>query len=447
MSADYTTIAVILYKYQKLANGEYPLMLRVTKNRVRKYKSLGISCKLNEWDFKSNLPKKGHPDKGRIDSIISKTIAKHKAKVMEFKDEEKDFTPNVLVAATTKGIKNITVFDYFQKKIDDLTESGQVGNANVYEATLVQLRTHNPLAPKAPKRTQEQINKAQSDRIKQKLAAEKSGIPIERVKDKYPFTFSQVDFEFLANLETRFRSTGQMDNSISIKFRTLRALYNLAILEGYARKEQYPFEEFKISSRFNSRTEKRAIPKTEFKKVEAYEPKSDMSFEAKMYFIFCYYGQGINFVDIANLQWKNIQNGRVHYRRSKSKALISFALNQHSQEIIDYCRPITFKDNESYVFNVLNAEQHNTETKKLHRIKKVLSRVNKGLKAIGTELNIQTALTSYVARHTFATVLKDSGVHTAIISESMGHKTEAITKTYLKNFPDTTIDEAMKNLL
>jgi integrase len=52
-----------------------------------------------------------------------------------------------------------------------------------------------------------------------------------------------------------------------------------------------------------------------------------------------------------------------------------------------------------------------------------------------------------VARHTFATVLKRSGVSTAIISESMGHQTEAITQTYLKSFENSIIDDAMKNLL
>lgn len=244
MASDYTTIAVILFKSKTLANGEHPLMLRVTKNRVRKHKSLGISCKLSDWDFKNNLPKKSHPNKGVIDSIIAKTIAKHKAKLLEFKEDEKDFTPNILVSSTNKGTKKTTVFKYFEKRIVDLKATGQVGNANVYQDTLNQIKTHYG-----------------ADDI----------------------TFSQLDFEFLTKLETSFRTAGQMDNSISIKFRTLRALFNLAIQEGYARKDQYPFEDFKISKRFDSKTEKRAITKEEFKKVEQFEVKiGSMEHEAKM---------------------------------------------------------------------------------------------------------------------------------------------------------------------
>jgi integrase len=70
---------------------------------------------------------------------------------------------------------------------------------------------------------------------------------------------------------------------------------------------------------------------------------------------------------------------------------------------------------------------HTTPTQKYNRVHEVLTTVNNDLKEIGKEANIDTPLTSYVARHTFATVLKRSGVSTAIISELMRHQTEAIT--------------------
>ena len=70
MASEYTTIKVILYKSKTLSNGEHPLMLRVTKNRIRKYISLGISCLVKDWNEKDNLPKKTHPNKNVIDSII-----------------------------------------------------------------------------------------------------------------------------------------------------------------------------------------------------------------------------------------------------------------------------------------------------------------------------------------------------------------------------------------
>lgn len=116
-------------------------------------------------------------------------------------------------------------------------------------------------------------------------------------------------------------------------------------------------------------------------------------------------------------------------------------------EIIDYWKPVTKTSLDSYIFPILNDAVHITATQKHNRIHKVLVRVNRDLKAMAKQLGIEGNVTTYVARHTFGTVLKTSGVNTAIISEAMGHKTEAITQTYLKSFENSIIDEAMEHLL
>ena len=77
----------------------------------------------------------------------------------------------------------------------------------------------------------------------------------------------------------------------------------------------------------------------------------------------------------------------------------------------------------------------------------MLAKVNKYLKRIGEELNLPIPLTTYVARHSYATVLKRSGVTTSIISESLGHSTERITQVYLDSFGNDQMDAAMRNLL
>ena len=82
-----------------------------------------------------------------------------------------------------------------------------------------------------------------------------------------------------------------------------------------------------------------------------------------------------------------------------------------------------------------------------NRIHKVIGKVNPCLAEIGKMAGLETHLTTYTARHTFATVLKRSGVNIAIISESMGHSDIATTQIYLDSFENSQIDEAMKNLL
>lgn len=409
MATEYTTIAVILFKSKTLANGEHPLMLRVTKNRVRKYIAVGLSCNEKDWDANKNLVKKSHPNKDVMNSIISKALKPYSDKVLDFKNEEKDFTPAVLISEAKNPVKKITVFDYFDLKIQRLKESKQIGNAKVYNDTQNQIKTFNG--------------------------------------DK-DFTFSQLDYNFLLKFESHLKSKGLTDNAISVRFRTTRALFNAAIAEKYAKEELYPFNQFKISERFSTKTQKRAITKDDIKTVEALKlTEGSAAFEAQQYFLFSYYGQGISFIDMANLKWNNIINDRIFYKRAKTGGELSFKLNQPAFAIIDYWKPVTKIENDSYIFPILNANTHITPTQKHNRVHKVLTRVNKDLKDIGKDAKIETPLTSYVARHTFATVLKRSGVSTAIISESMGHQTEAITQTYLKSFENSIIDEAMGHLL
>lgn len=78
---------------------------------------------------------------------------------------------------------------------------------------------------------------------------------------------------------------------------------------------------------------------------------------------------------------------------------------------------------------------------------KVIAKVNKTLKRIGEQLDVSIDLTTYVARHSFATVLKRSGVNTSLISEALGHSSEKVTQIYLDSFGNDQMDEAMKNLL
>ena len=84
----------------------------------------------------------------------------------------------------------------------------------------------------------------------------------------------------------------------------------------------------------------------------------------------------------------------------------------------------------SFLFPILSAF-HKTEQQQRNRVHKVISKVNERLKEVGKELEIPIDLTTYVSRHSFATVLKREGVSTSIICESLGHSSEKVTQIYL----------------
>ena len=159
-------------------------------------------------------------------------------------------------------------------------------------------------------------------------------------------------------------------------------------------------------------------------------------------FAFTYYCGGINFIDIANLTPANIIERKLVYKRHKTSKLIKIPLQPQAIELIKkYHR----KDS-PYLFPILS-DFHQTEIQKSNRIHKVIFKVNQRLKEIGEDLGLPLTLTTYVARHSQATVMKRAGVSTAVIREIMGHSSERVTQIYLDSFDNEQIDNAMKHLL
>jgi integrase len=153
-----------------------------------------------------------------------------------------------------------------------------------------------------------------------------------------------------------------------------------------------------------------------------------------------YYFQGINFKDLSELQWKDIIEDRIFYTRAKTGKIIHFKLVPPAQAIIEHYRPLTGNHPENYIFPILNRLQHVTALQITHRVAKVRKKVNSQMREIARLAQIDANPTTYVARHTYATVLKKNDVSIAKISQALGHSSELVTQTYLKEFEDEEMD-------
>ncbi len=125
--------------------------------------------------------------------------------------------------------------------------------------------------------------------------------------------------------------------------------------------------------------------------------------------------------------------------------MINVVLLPPAQQILAYYQE-QYSNSEGYIFPILN-ETHASAESKDYRIDKVLKQVNKALKTLAEQAGIAINLTTYVARHSFATNMKSNGVSTAIISQALGHESERTTQIYLDSFGNTIMDEAMKSIL
>ena len=399
------TIGVVCYKWKALKNNEIPLQLRITKDRKKKYISLGITVKPEHWDFDKNEPKRNCPNKEEIQRIILERKREFQEQILEYKISNKDFTSTSLLEKVSNPTKAKTVLDLFNVQMERLVSSNRLGYALSYKALLSSLLKFN------------------------------------KHLDIY---FSDIDVSWLKKYETWLRNKNLKENTIGIYFRTLRVLYNIAIDENIVKAEYYPFNTFNVS-KLRQKTAKRSMCKDDIFAIINYQPQNNMLPYTQLaidIFTFSYFMGGINFVDIANLTDKNIFENRLSYVRKKTKKPIHLPLQLKAIQLIE-----KYSDSNSpYLFPILN-KYHKTEQQKANRVHKIIAKVNKCLKDIGKELNLPIDLTTYVARHTYATVLKRSGVNTSIISESLGHSSEKVTQIYLDSFENSQIDAAMKNLL
>ena len=395
------TIKVLCYKSKTLSNGEHPLMVCVCKDGKRKYQSLGLSIKMEQWDFKTNQPKAKCPNRERIILLINEKINEIQKVALDKRIAGKDFTAATLIESTSsKESSHKTVGEYYLTYIQNLKKEGRIRYAGMFEVSYT------------------------------------SFIKFNRHLD---IPFSDIDIAWLKRYELWMKEQNLSVSTISTRIRHLRAIFNLAIVEHSIKNDCYPFRAYKVS-RLNRQTAKRAISKKDIQKVIRYQGHTAMERLAIDVFTFSYLNAGINFIDIAKLKHSNIRDNQLFYNREKTKKLICVPLQ--AKEIIT-----KYKDEKSpYVFPILSPF-HKTEVQIANRLHKVLAKINKYLKKIGEKLRLPLPLTTYVARHSYATVLKRAGVSTAIISESLGHSSEKITQVYLDSFDNEQINNAMKNLL
>ena len=404
-----TTISVICYKSKTLANGEHPLMLRIIQNRKTQYKSLNISVAAKHWDFDKNAPKPKCPHKDLINKIILKTKLEYQQKVLEKKANEEEFTASSLIHEQENEIKAMTVDDFYKQLIKELKEKGQIGNSYAYLSSYDNLKNFNK-------------------------------------GKKLNYTFSHIDVVFCKKFEDWMRRKGNKDTTISYQFRTLRATFNRAITAKVVSKEKNPFSEFKLTH-LNTKTMKRALSKTDILKIMDADchNKSELSQLAHDLFCFSYLCGGISLVDMANLTPENIIEGRLIYQRQKTHGSINLQLSDRALQIISKYSDYQKKAN--YFFPILHHKRHITPMQKHNRVRKYCLHINQELKLLAKELNITANVTTYVARHSFATILKKSGVNIGIISQALGHQDIKTTQIYLSKFDNEQVDEAMKNLL
>lgn len=250
-------------------------------------------------------------------------------------------------------------------------------------------------------------------------------------------TINAVNSQLIEEYNIFLIKRGLVRNSISFYMRILRAVYNKAV-HNKITIQTFPFQNVYTGI---DKTHKRAIDEMTIAKLFKLKLKQDSQLSlARDMFIFSYCTRGMAFVDMAYLKKSNIQNGMICYSRRKTGQLLCIKIEKQINEII--CK--YSKMNSKYVFPIIQSDEPNKAYKEYE---KSINEYNNNLKKLSVMLPEECKLTSYTARHSWATTARNHNIPVSIISAGLGHTTEKTTRIYLATLENSIIDDANKQII
>lgn len=246
----------------------------------------------------------------------------------------------------------------------------------------------------------------------------------------------EMDSDLMVRYETFLKERGICPNSSSYYMRGLRAIYNRAV-EKELTVQRNPFKHVYTGI---DKTVKRAVPLKIIRQIRDADltltPATDY---ARDLFMFSFYTRGMSFVDMAYLKKKDLQNGVLAYRRQKTGQQLFIKWEKPMQEIVEkYDTSGT-----PYLLPIIRDMEKDARK----QYKNAAHLVNAKLKKLGEQLGLGIPLTTYVARHAWASIARSKNIPVSTISEAMGHDSETTTRIYLASLDTSVVDKANSLIL
>ncbi len=252
----------------------------------------------------------------------------------------------------------------------------------------------------------------------------------KRFRDQEDIPIGAIDHIIMEDYQAYLHAGGLVPNSVSFYMRILRAVYNRAVEQDLT-KDRRPFRTVFTGV---EKTVKRAISVRDIRRIRELDLSCKPHLEfARDIFLFLFLCRGMSFIDAAFLKKKDIQNGVLTYHRHKTGQLLRVKVISPIRELIERYS----NEDSPYLLSVIS----NPGKEERRQYESALRRINKALKAIAEELKLPAPLTTYVTRHTWATIAKSKNVPVNVISDALGHDSVTTTQIYLASIEASTIDD------
>lgn len=384
--------------------GQGTIFYRVIHNRVARQQKTGYRLHASEWDSRSSEVVLSPSNESRklylaeIRNGMAADIRRFHKVVDTLERLGHAYSADDVIAGFAAGRSESFFFGFMESVIARLKALGKARTSETYTTTLSSFK---------------------------------------RFRKGSDLLLDDMDSDMMMAYEAYLKENGVSPNTSSFYMRNLRAVYNRAV-EKKLVEQKFPFKYVYTGV---EKTAKRAIPLEAVRKIKELDLSSSPALDfARNMFLFSFYTRGMSFVDMAYLRRKDLNNGILSYRRRKTGQQLFIKWEKCMQEIADKYNT----EYSTYLLPVISPESSVEERKQYIN---TAHNINRALKVIGKQLEIPIPLTMYVARHAWASIARSKNVPLSVISEGMGHDSEATTRIYLASLDTAAVDKANSLIL
>ena len=389
----------IKFRPSSVEGKEGSIYFRIIHNRVVRQLNTVYRIFASEWDEETETIIANGDRINIINAIKERMawdIARLEKAVAQLETKRGRYSADEVITVYHKLTNEVSLFSFWHNVIAQLKQLGKVRTAETYTASLKSFMQF----------------------------LDNQDIPLDGITS-----------DMMLLYEAYLKARGVRMNTISFYMRIFRAVYNRAVEKGLTIQNN-PFRHVYTGV---DKTVKRAIPIKAIKALKELDLSMNQALDfARDMFMFSFYTRGMSFVDMAYLKKSDIKNGILTYRRRKTGQELSIKWEKCMAEII-----AKYPENKTDFLLPIIKEEGNER----RQYDNALHLVNYRLKELSTMLKLQRPLTMYVARHSWASAAKAKNVPLSVISEGMGHDSEATTQIYLASLETSVVDKANKMIL
>jgi len=386
--------------------GQYPLAIRITKNRRSTYKHIGPHINIEDWDDSNKKVRVSHPDSDRLNKLIQTKVDEANKALVNLQIKNKDATAIYIKKEIYKTSTTPGFFEFAKEHLEELEI----------------LEKHN------------------------RLSSENAYVGyIQKFHKSKQLSFEEIDERFIKKLKIFLVKKHSLSpTSVMNVLVFIRLLYNKAIKDGITRKKFYPFGSGKVKIKFPE-TEKIGLNAEEILRLEALSDLSHNEFHSRNIWLFCFYFAGIRVSDALRIRWSDIKDGRLYYTMGKNLKLLSLKIPDKVNCILEYYQRDK-RHMDDFIFPELKKADIKNSKDIFNKIKTGNKKFNEHLKSLAKKAVIEKKLTMHIARHSFGNIAGDS-IHPLMLQKLYRHTDLKTTINYQSNFIHKEADDALKAVI